>query len=191
MRTLSAPVLAALAGGHAVLVQLVKMDFTSGTVALNTSTWTLVYDGVTYLGAYGLGTISAIVDRPGELQGLRLEMAAGDAARISLALDASDEVQGTVLTIRTAIIDSSSYTILDAPVDWLGTIDTMTIAEDGDKAVISATAESKAVDMLRGNPLTYSDADQQTLYSGDLAFEYVVEQADKPVIWPSREFYFK
>lgn len=191
MRTFAAGVSTALASGTAAIVQLVHMAFSSGVVALNSSNWTFTYSGVSYVGAYGLGSVSPVVDKPGEVQGLQLELAAGDSARLGLALDAADVVQGAVVTIRTAILDTSNYTILDAPTDWVGYCDTMSIVEDGEKAAVRVTVESKAVDLLRGNPLTYSDADQQTLYSGDLAFQYVVDQADKPVVWPAREWFFK
>ena len=43
-----------------------------------------------------------------------------------------------------------------------------TISKDGETAIVSASAESKAVDLLSGNPATYSDADQRAAYSGDL-----------------------
>ena len=165
MKSCGASTLAALASGHVALVQLVLFAFPSGDVALNNSTWDLTYGGKTYRGAYGLGSIGTIKDAPGEIQGLRLEMDGGSSASVALALD--------------------------APVEWAGTLDTMSLSEDGQTAVISVTAESKAVDLLRGNPSTYTDADQQALYPGDRAFEYVVAQADKPVVWPAREYFYK
>lgn len=191
MRTLSAPVLAALASGNAVIVQLVHMAFSSGAIALNSSTWNLVWDGVTYQGAYGLGSISAIADKPGEVQGLQLELSGGSAASVSMALDDADIVQGTLVTIRTAVLDATTYAVLDAPVDWVGRMDTMAISEDGQTAVVRVTVESGAVDLLRGNPQTYNDGDQQAIYPGDLAFEFVVDQAAKPVVWPAREYFLK
>lgn len=191
MKTFSASVLAALAAGHAVVVQLLLLEFPSGNVALNTSNWDLVWNGVTYRGAYGLGSVAAIKDAPGEIQGIRLSIDGGDSSLVALALDDAGEVQGTPVAISTAIFDTSTYTILDAGTDWGGTMDTMAIEEDGQTSGISATAESKAVDLLRGNPSTYSDADQKALFPGDLAFEYVVSQVDQPIIWPSREYFFK
>lgn len=191
MKTYSAAVLAALAAGHVVVVQLVELQFPSGTIALNTSNWHLTWGGTTYQGAYGLGSVSAIKDAPGEIQGISLTLAAGDSARISLALDGAGEVQGTPAIIRTAILDTANMQILDAPIDWSGTLDTMAIEEDGDQATITATAESTAVDLLRGNASTYSDADQQALFSGDLSMQYVVSQVDQPVVWPSREYFFQ
>lgn len=191
MKSLSAPVLAALDGGHVAVAQLVLMAFPSADLALNTSNWTLSYGGKTYLGAYGLGAIAPVTDKPGEVQGITFTLNGGDAARISMALDSADEVQGTVVTVRSAIIETSTYTILDAPLEWTGKLDTMSISEDGETATVVASAESAAVDLLRGNAATYSDADQRAAYPGDLAFAYVIDQADKPIVWPSREFFLR
>lgn len=190
MRTLSAPAIAALAAPEVPLVQLLLLDFPSGQIALNSSTWDLTWLGVVYKGAYGLGTISAITDAPGEIKGLQFDIAGVNSAAVSLALDDADQVQGTPVTIRTAILDSS-YQVVDAPIEWTGLLDTMSMQEDGDNASISCTAESTAVDLLRGAALTYSDADQQTLYPGDRAFEYIVSQSDTPVVWPARSWFLK
>lgn len=192
MRTLSAAVLDALAASQVVLVQLVLLDFPSGQIALNSSTWNLVWGGITYLGAAGLGSVSAIRDAAGgSVQGVTLEMAATDDAMVALALDDAGEVQDAPVIIRTAILDASTLQVLDAPIDFTGRCDVMSISGARGRETISVSVESSAVDLLRGNPLTYSDADQQSLYDGDLAFEYVVDQADKPVIWPSREYFYQ
>lgn len=147
--------------------------------------------GTTYKGAYGLGQISAINDKPGEVQGITLELHGADASRISLALDDSDVVQGTPITIYTAIIDTSTYQILDAPPEWVGTMDTMSIAEDGQTASIAVTCESRAVDLLRGNVSMYTDADQRLISPTDGAFKYVLDQIDKPLVWPTREYFYQ
>lgn len=193
MRSFAAPVTSALAGGSLAVVQLVHLAFSGGAVALNTSTWDLVWDGVTYKGAYGLGTISAVTDKPGEVQGITLEVF-GSAANVVMALDDADQVQGTLCAIRTAIIDTSSeasITVLDAPIEWLGTLDTMSIGEDGQQCSVRVTAESRAVDLLRGNPWTYSDAEQVAINATDRCFKYIVDQIDKPVVWPAKSFFFQ
>lgn len=190
MKTYSAPVLAALASGQVAIVQLVYLGFVGTPIALNLSTWDLVFGGITYKGASGLGTISAVADKPGEVQGLTLELF-GDAATVALALDESDTVQGTPCVIRTAIIETDTYTILDAPIEWVGTLDTMSIGEDGKQASIRVTAESNAVDLLRGTPQFYNDTDQRTINATDGSFKYVVDQIDKPVIWPARAFFYQ
>lgn len=191
MKTFSAPVLAALASGEVAIVQLVLLGFTPTPVALNTSNWDLDWDGITYRGAYGLGSVSAIKDQAGEMQGLNFTIAAGDPANLALALDDADVVQGTVVTIRTAIIETATYTILDAPKDWVGTLDTMAIGEDGQTAEVSVTAESKGVDLLRGTPGFYADSDQRAINPADGSFSYVVDQIDKVVAWPARSFFYQ
>jgi len=199
VRPLSVPTIAALSARSVPVVQLLLLNFgwtkdgppiSAGAIALNSSTWDLVWAGVTYKGAYGLGTINVNDDSPGEGKDLQFEMSGVAADAIALALDGADQWQGTPIVLRTAVLDAN-YQIVDAPIEWTGTGDTMALQEDGDRSTIQATAESSAVDLLRGTPLTYSDADQQSLHPGDLAFQYVASQTGQPVVWPSKEFFYK
>lgn len=188
MRSLSADTIAALNAPVVPLAQLVYMAFPVTPIALNTSNRDLVFDGITYKGAGALGAIVPIDDSPGEIKGLSFQLIGVDSGYIALALDDAGVVQGTPVTIRTAILNSS-YAIVDAPVEWSGKLDTMSIEEDGETCTISVSAESSAVDILRGGPLTYSDADQKSLYPGDRAFEFVILQALPPIVWPSKLWY--
>lgn len=188
MRTLTAPTIAALNGSVLTIVQLVLIQFPSITVALNSANRDIDFAGVTYRGAAGLGTINPIEDSPGEVKGLQLEMSGVPTAYLSLALADSSLVQGSPLVIRLAILNAAGQ-VLDAPIDWAGRMDTMSIEEDGSKCSIGVTAESSAVDLLRGNSLTTSDADQRFLFPGDLAFQYVNPQANVPIVWPTKQLF--
>jgi len=190
MKNLSAPTLAALSSGQLAIVQLIYFAFSTTPVALNTSTWDLDFGGVTYKGARGLGTVSPVNDKPGEVEGLTFELF-GDAASVALALDEANLVQGTVCTIRTAILNSETYQILDAPLEWVGRLDIMSISEDGETCAISVTAESKAADLISGNSWLYTVEDQARVNPYDGAFKYVVDQVDKPIIWPAKAFYYQ
>lgn len=190
MRTLTTDALNALAEPVVALAQLVLIDFGDTELALNTSNMDLVWDVVTYVGAAGLGSINVINDSPGEVKGISFDLAGVSSSQIAIALDDANVWQGSVITIRTAILDSS-WDVVDAPIEWSGYGDTMSLSEDGETAVVQATAESTAVDLLKGSPLTYSDVDQQNLFPGDLAFEYVNDQAEQSVVWPSREWFYK
>lgn len=191
MRSLAAPVTTAFGATEVLLVAMLKMAFPSGTIALNSSNYHLVWSGVTYQAAAGLGQITPIDDKPAEVTGLTFELLKVDAAYLGLALDDANQVQGTPITLSTAVLDKTTHQIIDVVTDWVGYADTMAISETGDTCVIAVTAESKAVDLLRSNVLLYNDGDQQSLVPGDRYFEYVVSQSDKPIVWPSREFFYK
>jgi len=188
MRTTSPDAAAALSAPVVRVVRFVYMAFAPTPIALNTSSWDFDYGGITYKGAYGLGSISTVDDSPGEIKGVQLELSGVSSDYIALALDDAAIVQGTPLTLRTAIINEA-FEVVDAPIDWTGTLDTMSIQEDGDTCTIQVTAESSAVDLLRGAALTYSNADQQALAPGDRAFEYILSQANTPVVWPTKEWF--
>lgn len=192
MRTFAPATVTALESGTAVFVWLLLLDFGAGGVfGFNTSNWHLDVDGQTYYGAYGLGGISPAKDAPNGVQGLQLTLDGGPAERIALALDEADRVQGAPVTLRAAIFDTATYQVIEAPIEWQGYLDTMAISDDGASCTINCTAESRAVDLLRGCPLTYTDADQQSLYPGDRAFEYVASQVEEQVVWPAKEWFYR
>jgi len=192
MKTVASAALTALDAGSVYFAQLIEIAFHGGAVVrLNTSNYNLEHDGDTYTGAYGLGTISPVRDSVGQVQGLQFELAATTDATIALALDGADQWQGATVTLMNAIVSATDLTVLDAPVEWTGSGDTFTVRETADTAVVVASAESSQVDLLRGSPLTYSHADQQLVAPGDRFFEYVNAQADKPVIWPAKEWFYK
>jgi hypothetical protein len=191
MKAYSAEVLAALAENELALVTMLKIEFPSGTIALNASNYTLSYGGDTYLAANGLGQISPISDGSGDPGGIKLELLNFDSSYLALALDSTDEVQGSPIELRTAILDKTTHALIDAPLDWAGYADTMSMGEDGASGTIGLSAENKGVDLLRGNPLVYNEADQQSLYATDRYFEYVVSQSDQPVVWPSKAWFYQ
>lgn len=196
MRALAAPMVAALEAGTVVMVQLISIDFGIGDpYRFNTSSWTLQYGGEPWYAAMSasgaLGSISGIKDASGAPQGLQLELYGGSAERISAALDEAGIVQGAQVRVYLALLDKDSYQLVDVAQEWRGQLDTMTLADDGDRAVIRVTAESAAVNLLRGRPRTYTDGDQQAVWPGDAAFDQVVAQSDKQVTWPAREWFLR
>jgi hypothetical protein len=187
MRTLSAPTIAAISAPVLRVAQLVYMQFSSGLVTLNSTNRDIVWGSATYKGAAGLGAISPIDDSPGEIKGIQLQMSGVPSEYLALALADATVVQGGYVAILLALLDESGA-VVDAVIDWTGTMDTMPIEEDGETCTITLTAESSAVDLLRGNALTTSNADQQFLYPGDRAFEYVALQ-NIPVVWPTKQLF--
>ena len=189
MITLTAEAQAALAAPTVNMVQLLLLQFAT-PVALNSSNYDFTYNGITYKGAYGMGVISEIDDSPGEIKGVQFTLNSSSPGVIALALADAKTWQSTPVVIRTAILDGN-YNIVDAPVVWSGVGDTMSISEGEDSATVQCTAESSAVDFLRGSVFTYSDADQKTIYPSDNGFGLIVSQVDKPVVWPTKAWFYK
>lgn len=189
MKTLTSSAVTALGSRVLGLVTLVKLDFPTSAVLLATANFNIVTPSGTYIGANGLGQISPIEDGPGEVKGLSLSLSGVPSEYIAMALDDAAIVQGTPVTISAGIFDGETRTLCDEDVVWSGRLDTMSIEEDGETCTIAATAESTAVDLLRGNAMTYSNADQQAIYPGDRAFEYVVSQSNTPIVWPDRMYF--
>jgi hypothetical protein len=187
MRTFSAPAIAALSAPRLRVEQLILMEFPSAPIGLNSSNRDFVYGGLTYRGAAGLGTVGEIDDSPGDVKGLQFTMSGVPSEYLALALGDATEVQGAPVTVFLAIFDEN-WQIVEASIDWTGRLDTMPIQEDGDTCTIAVTAESSAVDLLRGSPLTYSNVDQWSLYPGDRAFEYVPSQSGKPIVWGGKQW---
>lgn len=186
MRSLSAPVAAAIAASSKALVTLVQMSLTS-TLYLNTSAWSLSWNGQTWLPTAGVGALGPIEDAPGEIKGFSFSLSGVPAANLAIALN--EPLQGKAVTIYTAIVDTATSTVLDALAEWTGRLDTMSIEEQGAAATITVTAEHAGIDLLRPRGLKYSQQDQDRLFAGDTFFEYVVDTADREIVWPAASFF--
>lgn len=182
MRTLTSAALAALSRSPVPLAVLVEMDLTA-PLNLNTGSLTLALNGTTYLGTAGLGKIEAIQETAAEIRQLKFELSGVPSTSIALAL--AEPVQGKAVRIKLAIFDPDTYQILDTRLRWAGYLDVMSITDGAGTATLSVTAEHAGIDLLRPATSLYSDAEQRRLYPGDLFFQYVADQADVRVIWPS------
>lgn len=188
MRSLSSDVIAAIEAGEVVLAQLVFLDL-SEPVYLNTTGWDLQWDGETWRGANGLGTIREISDAPGEIKPLEFELSGVPTETLAVAL--AEPLQGRTVEIRTAIFHVGTYAVLDAPIEWAGWLDDMRVVERDGQAVIAVSAEHVGIDLLRGRVLRYSNTDQQLLFPGDRGCEYMTDQAEQSIVWPAAGFFKK
>ncbi len=186
MRTLSAAVAAAIAKPVVPLAQLLFLDL-STPQRLNTSAWDLTWGSFVWSGALGIGKIEQVQDSPGEVSGMQFSLIGVDSAHIATAL--AEPLQGKVATLYTAIFDDVSYQVLDAYVEWSGFLDQMPIREQGNEAMIAVTAEHAGIDLIRPRVVKYSAADQARIDATDRAFEFVVDQAERPIVWPASTYF--
>jgi hypothetical protein len=186
VRAITGPAAAALDDPSLPLAVLIDMTLTS-PLRLCTGGWNLTYGGNTYSAVGGLGSVEPTTESTGQPKGLRFTLSGVPSSMISLAL--AEPVQGKTVNVYVAIFDPATYTILDAALEWNGTLDTMVISEDGATATITVNAEHAGIDLLRAVPVRYTDMDQQRLFTGDLGFQYVTDQADQTIVWPAASFF--
>ena len=186
MRAISVSAAAALQSRVVPMAVLVRMDL-SAPLCLTSWHRTLTLDGDAYLPAGVLGTVNASEEGADQSRPLTFSLSGLGSSQVSLVLQ--EPVQGREVRLYVAIFDPSTHQVLDAALEWQGALDTMQISEDGQTATIAVNAESAGLDLLRASPVRYTDVDQQRLFPGDLGLQYVTDQAEKTIIWPSASFF--
>lgn len=188
MRTYSAEVLAAFASKKLAIAQLIYVQTYAGhpNVYVNTSDWDFEFGGNTYAGSAGLVQVNVITSEYGELPSVEFVMLAQTSA-VSLALVDSQYMRGKRCEIRTAVINSETGKLLDAPLEWVGLVDTFSIEMAKESAQVGVTCETAAIDLLRPSSLKYTNDDQKRTHSWDRGFEFV-KNSDTTVIWPSAKW---
>jgi hypothetical protein len=205
MRGLTSEAAAALQQSRVPIVLLIEMML-STPLRLATGGWTLRWpeysldlrfqsqqyqlsdeQDITYTAVGALGSVEPTTEASGSPGGLKFSLSGVPSAMVSLAL--SEPVQGRACNVYVAILDPATYRIVDAVLEWSGTLDTMTISEEGGSAVLTVSAEHAGIDLLRAVPVRYTDLDQQRLFPGDRGFEFVTDQADQTIVWPAASFF--
>lgn len=182
-RGFPAAVLTALSSQHVALVTFAKLEFPSGTLYVHNSLGTYTWGGNDWLGTGDLGEIS-------QLQ----EGAEVSPYKITLSLSGLDStISGAALTedyylqpvtVYLGALASDDTLIADPTIVWEGAMDQMELsvgAEGGDAIVL--TAESELARFDRASNLKYTDAQLQTDFSGDLAFEFMSDIEGSKIRW--------
>lgn len=186
MRTFSTAGAAALASAVVCMAVLVEMDLTE-PLNLNTSSLDLTISGVEYSGVGGLGQIDPIAESSGDLPRINFAIAGVEPTSIALAL--GEPVQSAPVRIKMALFDSSTGALIGVWQRYAGYLDVMSVFDDAASSTINVSSESALLDLLRPAGIYYNDIDQQALHPGDLAFQYVNDQVDQMIVWPTAAFF--
>jgi hypothetical protein len=187
-RALNTGFATAIQAGHVNIFPLVDFAFASGASYLCGLDHAVTWNGNTYLPALGLLEIAEVQETPASAQGLSIKVSGVSSASIALALN--EKVQGRLVTVRMAVIDSAGALQVDANV-WQGMMDMMQIMDGGDSAIVNITAEHIMATWDRPRTVRYTDAQQQALYPGDLGLQYVAQMESATIVWPARAFFLK
>lgn len=170
----------------------------------------LVLDGITYTGAGDMMQVSEVQETTDiSAKGASLTLSGipsdildlvyaedyqGRTAKILFGLTGEGIESGSFLALNGAgdlllIDDSGGFLDISSPGVselfelFVGTMDQITIDEGPDTSTISLTIESKLIDLERPRIRRYTDANQQSRFSGDLAFEFVTRLQGESLEW--------
>jgi hypothetical protein len=162
-------------------VYLVKLEYDSADVLVNSTNRSIIFDGDTYLGVGNFGQISA-ADEDSELraQGIEAALSGVDGANISIALD--EDYQGRDATIWLGFLDSSYEIIADPFIIFKGRMDTQKISV-GAVAQIILSIENRFVDWDRPRVTRYNNEGQHATYTDDAGLEFVEQTTEKVIFW--------
>ena len=188
VRAVSGPAAAVLSGPVVPFALLIEMQLTS-TVRLNTSAVTINYGGFDWLATGALGAVEEVADGMGEFAPLKFTLSGVPSDVLAIAL--AEPVRNKACSLWLAVLDPDTHAVLDAPLIWTGTLDTMSVQQEGATSVVSVTAEHAGAGYARVKPLRYTDADQQRLYPGDTSLRFVVSQSQHQDVWPAASYWKK
>lgn len=161
---------------------LVQMAFPSANLNMWSGIGDLTVDSVDYVGAGNLLSVSEVTETSDvRANGVRLSLSGVSSALITKARD--EDYQGRELKILLGAMDASNSVIADPVIVFSGFMDTMTINDGGETAVISVTAENRLIEFEKTRVRRYTAEDQKIDYPNDKGLEFVAEMAEKEIIW--------
>ena len=167
-------------------VLFAELDYASGFVRLNSTDRSLFFDSngdlsdEEFLGVGRLGSISA-TEESSELQasGVKMSLSGIPPEFISAAFE---NAQGRTAKIWLGFLDGAYRVVADPVLVFSGLIDKSDIAL-GSEGKVTISVENRLVAWERPKVRRYTNEDQQQLFPGDKAFEFVNPTVEKELLW--------
>ena len=164
-------------------VHFLKIEYTSGTLYLNTSDRDITFDSNSYVGGSGIATISSIEESQ-ELQasGIQLTVSGVSSSNVSIAL--TENFKNVDATLYLGFLNTADYTLHDDPfIIFKGKVDTQDVQISDDTATIVIEIENRLIDWERQRISRYTNNDQLQKFSGDVGLEFVQQLVEKELFW--------
>ena len=187
MKPIDSTMQAALSGNRVVFVVFAELQFRTGIQRYCTAGHDLVWNSYTWKGLGGVVSIEPIQESA-EIKsiGVRLSLSGVPVAMRSLALN--EKPQGTFAKLWVAVYDESVGALVGTPMaEYVGRMDTLELNLREGVCTVSVNVESPLADLQRPAGGRFTDADQQSRFPGDKFFEFVPQQAERELIFFSKE----
>ncbi|HXM32291.1 MAG TPA: hypothetical protein VN921_01465 [Chthoniobacterales bacterium] len=181
-RNLTAAQIAEITAQNLRPVMFVQALFTSGYIYVWSGQGPISWNGQTWTGVGSLGSVSTLPETADVTAvGIKLSLSGIPASLITSAL--GEVRQGNPVIIYQGFLTPAGGVVVSPNNAWQGRMDTCEIAEGGDTAVISITAESRMLDLNRSRERRYEKQDQAIDYPTDLGFDYVASLQELSIVW--------
>lgn len=163
----------------------IKMNFTSGTVLLNSTYNNLIIGGNTYLASGHILSISPISEvSDTRAVGISISLNSTDTSLLSAGL--TEDANGMVVEVYFGLLTTTNNAdaVVDTPYKiFEGFIDSMVLNEGAEVSTLKFSIENKLIALERPIDRRFTDQDQQELFPNDKGCEFVTSLQDKSVAW--------
>ena len=190
-RIISTAAQTVLAGRSVPMCVLVELLFPGSPDYFALGAWDVTVNGNTYLAGGQIIEINPVTDSPGDPRGISLTVNGVPSANLSLALQDSTTIQGVPVNLYSCVLDPTTYQPLVTSLEWSGRLDTLGVddGEMGGETRVTLTAEHIGIDLIRPQPVRWTDVDQRRLFSSDPSLEFIAATAASPIVWPAASFF--
>ncbi len=164
-----------------------EFGFSSGTLRLTSCGTDVNWNGYTWQGGARISMDEVRESASLEAIGLVFELPGILPSAIALAL--GEFVKGRPVTLWFAPLDANFQVIADPSIEFLGTIDRMSITDGTQTTAVRVQCESRMIEWARATKLLYTNEQQQAMFPGDRFFEFVPELVEKQIVWPAKAFF--
>jgi hypothetical protein len=177
---------AAIAAGYVPNAIFVQADFVSGSLYLWSGCGPVTWNGQTWLGVTdpqgrSIASITPLRNETSEFRADNLTMSLSGVPS-ELVSKALDECRVSKTVKVWYGVFTNGAVVADPQLCFAGRMDVPTIVDDGPTVTISITVENRAFDLQQPREYRYTHEDQQTLYPGDLGFQFV-QSIQQSEVW--------
>lgn len=166
---------------------LLRSFFKSGELRLWTGVGILVHEGIAYLGAGDLLSISAI-EETDEIKSVGVQVVISAIKTEAIALALLEVERGRRGDIHFGLLHESGNTLIPSPtLLFRGRLNTVEIRDATQNAQVVLGYENELIDLERPRTKRYTAAEQRRDFPGDSFLDYIAELVDKPLKWGSTE----
>jgi hypothetical protein len=157
----------------------VDLAFSAANVTVWTGLGNITFASTTFVGTGEILGISPVTENGAvQANGLNISFNGLDSALVSTAL--TENYQGRSAKVYLGCITEAYAVVADPYLLFSGRMD------DGERANIQVSCESRLVDLNRAKVRRYTQVDQQTEFSGDKGLDFISSLQEKSIRWSAK-----